>query len=207
MGVVHALGWSLPVEDFWSSPFFNGISSRDSKHEYMYQTLESYKADDINQLIDPNDIPVWLDRNSTTMLSLILRADRKETLNSLIEFVGPSPDDTTHVFIWASWYGKSKTYRARCDIDHALYGDADFIIRENNPSTTLYGKNYMDGNGIAHSSYILSDQHLSLMEWNQGLLNIRLGVPMMFRAWNNHVGLLDLSRIAKMKYMAARYWR
>lgn len=210
MGIKHALGWALPIDDFLSSPFFDGLSSRDNKLEYLYQVLNSFNADNINGVLDVDDIPIWLRsqfNDNEVNQALILKEDGRGTLHDLIEFVGPSPDDTTHVFIWPSWYGKSKTFRTRCDIDHALYGDSDFIIKENSPpSTMLYGKSYMDENGVPHDANILSEQHLSIMEWNMPCLTIRHGVPKMFRAWNSHVGLLDLPRIAKMKYMAARYW-
>ncbi len=192
----HAIGWVIPVELFMSSPFFNGITKEDDKREYLWSVLNDTRWSSLIT-VDETKLPLWFrDRFAAEPdQNRILRTG--DTLFDLIQFIGPSPDQDSHVLFWPSWYGKKFFFRRQCSIDLALYQDEGFLLRELPETIHPYESGYMDLNGVAH--------HIEVM-WNRIDPNLVPDVPYMLRCWISHVGLLDQSRIAALRPHAARFW-
>lgn len=188
MKLYSALGWALPMEEFHTSPFFDGIDE-DEKGEFLYGVLSKIKGDQINHVTDGVG-PIWLYEPRT-----ILRPS--DTLWDLVRFVGPTPDYKSHIFFWPSWHGIERMFRDSNDIDHALYGDDyDMVFKKIDEAWNMYGgRGRMDLNGVGVG-----------IEGYYALKETAVNVPNMLRSWIGHLGLLDQRLMSQLRLCAARYW-
>lgn len=190
------MGWFLSVDDLYSSPFFSGIVHKD---EYLQEYLSNITASDINHVhsyySSADNIPI---NHSHDILN-------DGCLLDLIEYVAPAPDaPDSHIIFWPTQYAKTELLKVSIgELKSRIYDKTDFVMKEQS-SYPLYGSNKMDENGVVIKRGVLIKKNEHLIKYIEAAPPA-ISAPL--RAWITHIGLLDHSRMAKLRPYAARYWR
>lgn len=193
----EVVGWFLSVDDLYSSPFFSGVVHKD---EYLQEYLSNITASDINHVhsyySSADNIPI---NHSHNILN-------DGCLLDLIEYVAPATDaPDSHIVFWPTQYAKTELFKVSIgELESRIYDKSDFVMKEQS-SYPFYGVfNRMDKNGVVIRRGVLIKKNEHLKKYI-GAAPPAISAPL--RAWITHIGLLDHSRMAKLRPYAARYWR